>query len=163
MRRLIALAAAAVLTAGIGVAASWPAQAQTGNQICNGKCLNAWNGGPEINQESLGAVNNDFTVISSPTAGDVELLSTSGDGEAGSCAGDYGNSQYDARAGLDPDCQSDVVPWGGNLQEQACGPVGVDFWDVHWQAYIAFSGSGNGDPVYLNGSKTCYVLDPAAG
>jgi hypothetical protein len=38
------------------------------------------------------------------------------------------------------------------MQEQSCGKGIVAFYDVHWKAYVAFSGS-----------ETCYTVEPADG
>lgn len=163
-RQIVALAAAAVLAAGVSVAASWPAHAQSGNQFyADGDYLNGWGGGPDVDAYTAPSVNNDFLIGSSSTPGDVVLFFESGGGDSDQCVGDISNNEYSARAGLSTGCLEGDPPWGGNLQEQSCGK-GIDaFYDVHWKAYVAFSGSAKGSAVYLNGTETCYTVEPADG
>jgi hypothetical protein len=163
-RQITALAAAGVLAASLSVAASWPAHAQSGNQFyAGGDYINAWSGGPDIDAYTAPAVNNDFTIGSSSTPGDVVLFLSNGGANAQQCVGDAGDSEDSARAGLSLGCLEGDEPWGGNLQEQGCGAGTAAFYDVHWSAYVAFSGSAKGSAVYLNGAKTCYKIDPADG
>jgi hypothetical protein len=164
-RQITALAAAGVLAASLSVAASWPAHAQSGNQFyADGDYLNGWGGGPDVDAYTAPSVNNDFIIGTSSTPGDVTLVFSSGGGDSGQCVGDAGNSEYSARASLPfTDCSTGNEPWGGNMQEQSCGKGIVAFYDVHWKAYVAFSGSAKGSAVYLNGTETCYTVEPADG
>jgi len=162
--RIFAIAAALTLAIGIGVGSSGSAYAQnvTGDQFCfNNFCLNAWNGGPYVNEFTQGVANNYFTVISNqPATGYVNLEFTGSRSpyEFG-CIGDFGNSQTDARAGLSP-CGGGNVPWGGNFTATHC-PGGLAFKNVHWNGWLAPASAGDGTPYYLNSaSEACFVDIP---
>lgn len=156
---LAAIFIACGLAIGIGVS-SPPAHATSSFQYCDpsGHCINAWNGGPQVNAYRNGVVNNNFDMIPYPPGGQYAWVIQSQ--TTGTYVGDYGNSQSSARAGL--------VGYGGwgtifyrypgycNISGEAA------FWNPHWQAWFS-SNSTNGAPYYLNtGNKQCFSTDSGA-
>jgi len=165
LRKLI-LATAITLSAG-GLAApavtsATPAAAASGNQICYSNppgtgyaCVNAWNGGPFVKVYTLGAGNNDFTMISLGN-GNYGLKDTGNNNWAGNCVGDAYNDPNRADTSLNA-CGSG---WGTNFTTSTSGcPAGwIAFHNNHWNGWLGPPDSyGNGSPFYLNkGAKICF-------
>jgi len=147
-KRLAALAAVAATSLGV-VAMSGTASAQQYCAASAQSCLNAWNGGPAVNVESPGAANNNFRLGSN---GPYNTLVFNGSSSySGACVSDYGNSQTNARAGLNA-C-GNGTPWGANFNANVCNGVGGPgyvFQNIHWtNGYLGPSG-GVGSAFYLN-------------
>jgi hypothetical protein len=163
--RTIAILTACLLSIGFGsFLTTNPASAQAGgDQFCyaGSYCLNAWNGGPEINVYTPGVNNDSFTTIQN-SAGYWNFQFTNIEGSSyGDCIGDYGNSSTDARAGLDSDCANGDIPWGANFTAvtQNCPGGEEAYHNVHWGGWLAPSTTGleDGDPFYLNNAdEFCY-------
>lgn len=177
------IAATAVLG---GVALTTPAYAGSGNQICNQNsyCLNAWNGGPYVKSEIFGAVNNDFTLVSTGACnggittstcpghgiaagqGIVGLKFTGSGGWVGRCIGDASNDPNLADSSLDT-CPTGTTSggYGTNIvwdTHNTCGSGYVILYDIHWNGYIRVA-DNNGSTVYLNNSSgSCLQVRPAA-
>ena len=160
--RIGAIVGALILAISFGIGSGGAAQAQLGQaQYCYGNyCLNAWNGGPEVNAYSTGVINNNFMAFAN--ADGYETIAFTGGGTYNNqCVSDYGNNSGDARAGLDGYCQSGQIAWGANFQLQYCGNSTWAFWNVHWQGWLV-AGSQDGDAFYLNvQTRHCYrILGP---
>lgn len=151
-RRIVSLAAAVLLTLGLGIGSllmANPAYASSGTQYCDGsQCLNAWNGGPAVNTFTPNVSNNDFHTTSDSDGGTALQFQGSGS-FFGACIGDFGNSSTNARAGLDDNCAGGTVPWGANLQASTC-PGGIEFKDIHWNGWLGPATTGNGVAFFLN-------------
>ena len=161
--RITSILSAAVIAIVVSFAAIWmanPAFASVGTGAQwsgngNGDFINGWNGGPDVNVYNSQAANNDFSEIVLNGANALDLTNGT---SSGLCIGDLGNNQYSARAGLSA-CNS--VPWGSRFTTFDCttsnGLEGMEFQDIHWDAWLSGSGS-NGSPFYLNtGTATCYA------
>lgn len=131
-------------------------------------CLNAWNGGPQVNvSTNANTRNNDFALIVN-SSGYNELQFVGGGNYSGYCIGDLNNQSGQASAGLVP-CGNDGVNqagWGTSLQgtQNGCFAGQAAFKDVHWKGWIGPpSGWSNGSHFYLNkpGFFCFDELDPA--
>jgi hypothetical protein len=157
--RAAAILAAAAAVTGLTFST---AHAASGNQICYSNpigqhyaCLNAWNGGPFVKVYTLGAGNNDFTMINLG-GGNVGLEDSGDNPWASNCVGDAYNDQNHADTSLDA-CGSG---WGTNFTTSTSGcPAGwIAFHNNHWNAWLGPPDSyGNGSPFYLNKpNKICF-------
>lgn len=172
------LAGAVILAVGTVLAAGTPEVSAANNltgQWCwdstglgGWVCLNAWNGGPQVNVSTNAHTrNNDFTIIQN-SAGYSELEFVGGGNYSGYCIGDFNNLSGQASAGLVP-CGNDGVSaagWGTSLQLRlnGCDVGKVAFNDVHWKGFIGPpNGWSNGSHFYLNKpGYFCFTqLDPA--
>jgi hypothetical protein len=164
--RILAILGALTLAIGLGVGSGGTARAAGyGDQFCtNGFCLNAWSGGPYVNEyqyEQNGVANSEFTIVQHGN-GTVGIQFT-GDTYPyeNDCISDYGNNQFDARAGLNGNCANGQIAWGANFYLQSC-PGGLQFENVHWKnGYLSPSDRGNGTPFYLNSpTPACFIDYP---
>ncbi len=152
--RIIAMVAACLLAIGFGsFLTANPAFAADRTQYCYGPyCLNAWNGGPEVNVYSPGVNNNSFDAFFSEGTGYWNIQFLGGGRYNEDCIGDLGNNSHDARAGLYSDCAAGNVAWGANFtaETQNCSSGDIAFHDNHWGGWLAPAGLGDGDAFYLN-------------
>jgi hypothetical protein len=145
----------------------------TEEQWCYGTwCLNAWGGGPYVNEYTGGVETNDpyqiFFVVNengnADGSGNNEIMfSASGDPYSFDCIGDYNNNSGLADAGL-VGCgsASGGQGWGTNMEVGTSGcPTGEAwFYDVHWNGYLGPGGSANGTHWYLNKpSAYCFSVN----
>jgi hypothetical protein len=119
------------------------------DSVVGGWCPNAWNGGPQVNAYTSG-VQNDWFQANSLGGGlyDIEDMNT------GTYICDYGNNQYDARAGL---CLYGA--WGFRLQELGCEGItgGITFENIHWNGRLSAQ-DVDGSPFYMNtNSNQCFL------
>jgi len=127
-------------------------------------CLNAWGGGPEVQTETPGTSNEDFTIQVVDKGGvgyrEIEYLPT------GSCVGDIGNSSSDARAGMDDPCGNPNTGagagWGTlfTLQQSYCGQ-GYVWSNVHWGGFLNYSNypqQSDDLAYYLNSGEPGYCM-----
>jgi len=119
-------------------------------------CLNAWNGGPDLNTYTPGASDEDFQLEVVDRSGvyydQIEYLPYD------TCVGDGdGGSSTDARAVMTDACNG-ANGYGGSygtlflLEDDSC-PLGYKFFNVHWGGLLSYSGvpeGGDGDAFYLN-------------
>ena len=156
--RIIAMLAACLLTISLGsIVIANPSYAATEYEYCaTNACLNAWNGGPEINVYPLsqGIANSHFIAVTNTISGytNIQFVGNSNSSYNDDCIGDLGNSSTDARAGLYSNCEAGTVAWGANFVEtsQFCPGSEVSFYNVHWQAYLGPADLTTGDAFYLN-------------
>jgi hypothetical protein len=188
VRRKIFTAATALALAGgagaAGVVFAAPAHASTefctqfdvgGHSVT--KCLNAWNGGPEVADYSPNvpndafnfyrdedACNDGYTTTNCPISGvptglEIVYFPYAGGGTYnGDCIADYGGSSGDAAAGL-AGCGA-----YGYLFVQQSTSCGISFISDHWSSSwstrvgLGFALNGlNGNQAYLNNDTVnCY-------
>src|SRR5271168_1280463 len=122
--RILVLLGALTLAIGLATGSGEAAHAQTSLALCyfTDYCLNAWNGGPEVNVYGP-AVQNDLFSQVTDSDGDTAFSFVGDDYNDPydyDCISDYGNSSTDARAGLDGNCVEGQVAWGANFTWQSC-------------------------------------------
>lgn len=153
--RINTLAGAILLTLGMVLATGLPeasASTATSYPLCySNNCLNAWNGGPWVNDYTGGnpaAVGNNYFNDLCITGHPCPIQFTGGGAWNGYCIGDAYNDPGHADASLDP-CGSG---WGTNFNEISCGGgIGVEFYNLHWKGYLGPpDGAVNGSHWYLN-------------
>jgi hypothetical protein len=120
-------------------------------------CLNAWNGGPDLNAYSPGASHEDFELVGvyrSPNLYyQIEYLPD------GTCVGDGdGGSPSDARAVMNDTCNGSNG-YGGSYGtlfnlEYGCPDGGWAYENVHWNGLLG-AGTADGSAFYLNTSGVC--------
>ncbi len=162
--RILVILGSLALAIGFGIGSGEAAHAQ-GTEVCyNASCLNAWNGGPDVNVYTSGVQNDQFGVITD-AAGYTGIIFTGGGAHNDQCVSDLGNSSTTARAGLDGNCeQSGGIAWGANFTEQGCtlpgGGSGLAFKNVHWNGYLAPASQTDGAAFYLNNSTPhCFSIN----
>jgi hypothetical protein len=168
-RSMIVILGALVLALGSAIGSAGAAYAQIGQaQYCFDTyyCLNAWNGGPDVDAYTPGVGNNDFWAFQNSDG--YETIEYTGVGSySQECVSDLGNSSTDARAGLNGYCAKGQIAWGANFQLKSCtqlnGLTGWAFKNVHWPGWLAPNNSNSGAPFYLNDpNETCFqVMGPA--
>jgi hypothetical protein len=135
----------------------------TEEQWCYGTwCLNAWGGGPYVNEYTGGVETSDpyqiFFLVNENGNTDGSgysqiMFGANGDPWSFDCIGDYNNNSGLADAGL-VGCgsASGGQGWGTNMEVGTSGcPSGEAwFYDVHWNGYLGPGGSANGTHWYLN-------------
>jgi hypothetical protein len=137
-------------------------------------CLNAWGGGPWVNDSTTGFESGDnhqnFFLSDEDDANgnptDNYQLVFGGSGSwAGQCIGDAYNNSGDADTSLDG-CGNGIASgagWGTNMTVGTSGcPAGeVWFHDNHWNGYLGPpAGAVNGSPFYLNKpTPYCFNVD----
>jgi hypothetical protein len=130
-------------------------------------CLNAWGGGPWVNDSTSGDENGDtnqhFMVIdeNGTQNSTAEIMYTGSSSWNGECIGDaYNNSGY-ADTSLDACARpGQSAGWGTQMTWGTSGcPSGTAwFHDNHWNGYLA-PANGNGSHWYLNDqTKTCLAI-----
>lgn len=151
----IIVALVSIVTGAVALLPAGSAYAAAPQHYCvNGtECLNAWNGGPAVKQNTLSAPNSSFTIIDN---GGYKNIEYQGSGYTGWCVGDYGNNSSNASTGLVGGCGTSNVGWGANFTLRDCGATGYEFYNVHWGGWLAPSG-GVGSEFYLN-SATPYCF-----
>jgi len=169
-----------IIAAGACYDASVSALPFTQQQWCdtNGgtACLNAWGGGPWVNDSTTGFESGDDNqnfflsqeddANGNPT-GNYQLVfgGIGGSGSwAGQCIGDaYNNSGY-ADTSLDG-CGNGIAGgagWGTNMTMGTSGCPSGEVWfhDNHWNGYLGPGGSANGSHFYLNKpTPYCFNVD----
>jgi hypothetical protein len=163
--KIAAAAAFGILVAAAGMSLAVPAHAATtvpatqgsGDEFSYfGEYVNAWSGGPDIDGFNGRAANDDFSLVSDGGSITNLFLKATG-GETtyyGDCVADIGNSESNPRAGL-VNCSG--VPWGSVVQEKFCSGDDIAIYVNRWKAYLAFTGSGNGSAMTLDGPMTCFA------
>ena len=136
-------------------------------------CLNAWGGGPWVDDSTTGfesGDNHQNFVLSgvdnaNGNATGYYQLEFGGSGSwAGQCVGDAYNNSADADTSLDG-CGNGTgggSGWGTNMTMGTSGcPAGeVWFHDNHWNGYLGPGGSANGSHFYLNKpTPYCFNVD----
>jgi hypothetical protein len=135
----------------------------TEEQWCYGTwCLNAWGGGPYVNEYTGGVETNDpyqiFILVNENGNTDGSgysqiMFGATGNPYSDDCIGDYNNNSGLADAGL-VGCgsASGGQGWGTNMEVGTSGcPTGEAwFYDVHWNGYLGPGGSASGTHWYLN-------------
>ncbi len=128
-------------------------------------CLNAWSGGPWVNDSTggpeTGDSNQDFFLADVDNAngnatGNYQIIfAGQGTSWADQCIGDAYNNANDAAVSLDG-CGNGTgggAGWGTNMHVGTSGcPSGESwFYDVHWKGYLGPpAGAVNGSHFYLN-------------
>lgn len=180
MKRKILLTLAALGLGGLVLGVAPAVLAAPTSQICSSGtalCYNAWNGGILVKTEAPGPQNNNFdmVVLGHTTAGnpipgvpaglaivDFPYLNVSGE-----CVTDNTNDPNDAKMGVTPGtCNG--VGWGSRFVLDGSGcPAGFfKMINVHWsgnwatRAGVSWSGSGNGNQIFLNTPNTGKCLTP---
>jgi hypothetical protein len=136
-------------------------------------CLNAWGGGPWVNDSTTGFEsgdnNQDFFLSGVDDAngnatGNYQLEFAGSGSWAGQCIGDAYNNSGDADTSLDG-CGNGTgggSGWGTNFTVGTSGcPAGEGwFHDNHWNGYLGPGGSANGSHFYLNKpTPYCFNID----
>ncbi len=168
--RLLSLLTAFLLAIGFGsFLMAGSASAASGLEYCVGsQCLNAWNGGPDVNAYTVDVDNDTFAALVTGTLANgtyvYGIQFQAGTTYNGDCVSDLGNDSGDARAGLDGNCVDGDIAWGANFTVDYSGcPSGYfGFYDIHWGGWLAPASSGNGAAFYLNNTvEHCfYVYSP---
>ena len=136
-------------------------------------CLNAWGGGPWVDDSTTGFEegdsNQNFVLTDVDNAngsatGNYQLGFVGNSSWAGQCIGDaYDNSGY-ADTSLDG-CGNGTgggSGWGTNFTvgTSGCPADAVWFHDNHWNGYLGPGGSANGSHFYLNKpTPYCFNID----
>jgi hypothetical protein len=139
-------------------------------------CLNAWGGGPWVNDSTTGFESGDDNqnfflsqeddANGNPT-GNYQLVfgGIGGSGSwAGQCIGDAYNNSGDADTSLDG-CGNGIAGgagWGTNMTVGTSGCPSGEVWfhDNHWNGYLGPGGSANGSHFYLNKpTPYCFNVD----
>ena len=142
-------------------------------QWCNGTwCLNAWGGGPWVNEYTGGRETGDnhqdfFLADVDNSAGQAtgyyHIIFAGSGSWADQCVGDaYNNSGY-ADTSLDGcgNATGGGTGWGTNMEVGYSGCPDGALWvyDVHWNGYLGPGGSANGTHWYLNKpSPYCFSI-----
>jgi hypothetical protein len=150
---------AAVLTAGLSLAAVTPARAATTSVFTEirdsaGDYLNFWNGGELIRTYDGATINNWITIQWLPGGGFQLVDGRHGDG---SCVGDAYNSPYNSQMSGGLNCPSDGnAGWGTVFYVYAQCSGGTSLFKArHWpNGFVGFT-SGSNHPVYENTSGIC--------
>jgi hypothetical protein len=171
MRRLYrigALAGAILLPISAVLATATEASALSGYQYCvyntagGPMCLNAWNGGPYVNVETISdsrIQNNRFEIVPEQN-GNVELQFVGGGNWSGRCIGDASNDVHLAYTSLDAcgGVNGSGAGWGTQFQLQTgttgwfCPTGTYAFFNWHWHGYLGPTSptAANGTRFYLN-------------
>jgi hypothetical protein len=136
-------------------------------------CLNAWGGGPYVNDSTTGFESGDnhqnFFLSGVDNAngnatGNYQLGFAGSGSWAGQCIGDASNNSGDADTSLDG-CGNSTgggSGWGTNFTVGTSGcPAGEEwFHNNHWNGYLGPGGSANGSHFYLNKpTPYCFNVD----
>jgi hypothetical protein len=163
MRIKIAAAVIALAGLGGGLALTAPAASAGGGAKWDyedtGSYPNAWGGGPAVDVYNGTAGNDDFALVGCGGTC-VHLEFGNGGAYQGYCISDYANESGSPRAWLNY-CGGSA-PWGSNLSESYCsvnGKTGLQFYDAHWQKFLAPGGGNNGQAYYLNQAAACFVIE----
>ena len=124
-------------------------------------CLNAWNGGPDVNVYSNGALNDTFNLYFA-SGGNVVLQAypSPPNKYSGDCIGNSNNNQYIARAGLWSNCTTGGQgAWGVAFKLYLnCPNNEFAFKNNHWGGWLAPANFSNGAPFYLNNpTEYCFT------
>ena len=164
-------------TAAACIAAGIPNTPFTQTQWCENTagtaCLNAWGGGPWVDDYTAGPETKDnnqyFFLVNengnSNGSGYDQLMFVGRTSWGGQCIGDAYNDSSHADTSLDPcGSASGGQGWGTNLTEGTSGcPSGESwFYDAHWRGYLGPpAGAVNGSHFYLNKpTPYCFNLEP---
>jgi hypothetical protein len=136
-------------------------------------CLNAWGGGPWVDDSTTGfesGDNNQNFVLSGidnangSATGNYQLVFAGSGSWAGQCVGDADNNSGEADTSLDG-CGNGTgggSGWGTNMTigTSGCPADAVWFHDTHWNGYLGPGGSANGSHFYLNKpTPYCFNID----
>jgi hypothetical protein len=157
-------------TTSVACFAANPLQIIVTTQYCGpsySDCLNAWGGGPWVNEYTggpeLSDTHQDFMVIDEDgsQSGPSEIMFYGGGSWSGQCIGDaYNNSGY-ADTSLDAcGLPGQTAGWGTQMTWGTSGCPSGEAWfhDNHWNGYLA-PGGVNGSHWYLNDqTRTCLNL-----
>jgi hypothetical protein len=143
-----------------------------GHTFCGGStfgCLNAWNGGPWVNDYGNAHVgNDDFYSVSLTNGATTYIMDSGANAWSGNCIGDAYNSSGNPLASLDP-CpgSSKGAGWGTYFQvvsTNICPAGSVAFKNKRWHGFLApvngYS-STNGNHFTVNGLLYCFSIGPA--
>jgi hypothetical protein len=184
--KAVRVIAAVTLTLGGGitlVTTASPAYAEAGTEVCDvlGHCLNAWDGGPDVNVYNANAANDDFVVegvdrcnngdystancpIEGVPAGQfVYQIAYAGPGEIGTCV--MGNSSTNGTAELG-DCNLTQYPGNGGAEGTIFVAVSYSvcksgynasvsrYYTANWSSQYGIDLDDDlvGDPVYTDSS-----------
>ncbi len=137
-------------------------------------CLNAWSGGPWVNDSTTGfesGDNHQNFVLSAvdnasgnPTGNYQLVFAGANDSWAGQCIGDANNNSGYADTSLDG-CGNGTgggSGWGTNFTVGTSGCPSGEMWfhNNHWNGYLGPGGSANGSHFYLNKpTPYCFNID----
>lgn len=174
---LLVVGVAPAIAAGACIDASSDAVPFTEQQWCDTTggtaCLNAWSGGPWINDYTGGPetrdINQEMFVINengnTDFSGNNQIAFVGNDSWKNQCIGDAYNNPNDADTSLDP-CAlpafGQAAGWGTQMTVGTSGcPTGEAwFHDNHWNGYLGpVGGATNGSHFYLNKpTKYCFQV-----
>ena len=166
-----------IIAAGACFDASVSALPFTQQQWCdtNGgtACLNAWSGGPWIDDYTGGPetkdINQEMFLVNengnTNGSGNNQIVFVGNDSWGGQCIGDADNNSGDADTSLDP-CANPYfgtsAGWGTQMTWGTSGCPSGEAWfkDAHWNGYLGPpAGAVNGSHWYLNKpSKVCFAF-----
>jgi hypothetical protein len=141
-----------------------------GEQWCTNNdsvCLNAWGGGPFVNEYTQGVElsdsNQEFDLMYNNATGYYELVYMGSSGWSGTCIGDAYNRSDLAYVSLDScGTASGNQGWGTNLNigTSGCPDGEAWFYDYRWNGYLGpVDNPANGSHFYLNKpSPHCFKL-----
>jgi hypothetical protein len=160
VRRIGTMGAAVALIGGFAFAQTGVVSAQAGDGeyfSTSGHYLNDWNSGAEVNVYNGQTLNDSFDPEPASNPNYVNLVYTNNGSYKGYCIGDYGDNVSNPDTGMVGGCGTSSVGWGGNMELRTSGcSTGFGIYDIHWAAWVAPSGSSNGDPFKLNQSEVCF-------